>query len=127
MCLQAPAAQEFPNLYVIPAGTSCANPVELLDSPQWRALCARLRSLFRYVIADSPPMEVVADYELIEAVCDGVILVVRPDHTNRQLLKQSLESVAKAKFLGVLVNCVPEWFLGKRTSSNYYYYSRGNG
>ena len=117
-------AQEYPNLFVLPAGTPGANPVELLDSPQWRALCARLRRLFRYVVADSPPLALVADYDLIQTVCDGVILVVRPDHTSRPLLKQALESLAKPKFLGVLLNCVPDWFLGRRASTEYYYYSR---
>src|SRR5262249_2151403 len=46
--------QEFPNLYVMSAGAPSDNPVELLDSAQWRGLCDSLRGLFRYVIVDSP-------------------------------------------------------------------------
>ena len=114
---------EFPSLFVLPAGVPPSNPVELLDSPNWPAVCARLRSLFRYVIVDSPPLGAVADYDLIQAVCDGVILVVRPDHTNRELCDKALKIVAKAKFLGVLLNCVPDWPLGKHAGSDYYYYS----
>ena len=68
--------REFPNLFILSAGTPPPNPVELLDSAQWRTLCTRLRAMFRYVIIDSPPVGAVADYELIQAVCDGVILVV---------------------------------------------------
>jgi len=63
----------------------------------------------RYVIVDSPPVAAVADYALIQDVCDGVILVVRPDWTDRDLCRQSLDLVPKAKFLGVLLNCVPDW------------------
>ena len=114
---------EFPNLFVMCAGAPAGNPVELLDSPQWPALCARLRALFRYVVVDSPPAGAVADYDLIQAVCDGVILVVRPDHTNRRLCQKSLESIPKAKFLGVLLNCVPDWSPSKSTGADYYYYS----
>lgn len=115
--------QEFPNLFVISAGVPPPNPVELLDSTNWKAFCAKIRSLFRYVVADSPPMGVVADYELIQAVCDGVILVVRPDHTNRQLCQKSLATVSKAKLLGVLLNCVSDWSLARHAGSDYYYQS----
>ena len=115
--------QEFPNLFALSAGTPTANPVELLDSAGWRDLCARLRGMFRYVVLDSPPVGAVADYDLIEAVCDGVILVIRPDHTNRALFEKSLEAVPKAKFLGVLLNCVPDWSPAKRAGADYYYYS----
>ncbi|MBZ5723924.1 MAG: CpsD/CapB family tyrosine-protein kinase [Acidobacteriia bacterium] len=120
-------ARELPNLYLMCAGTPPANPVELLDSSPWPALCAQMRSLFHYVVVDSPPVAAVADYDLIQAPCDGVVLVVRPDHTPRQLLRRSLEIVAKEKLLGVVLNCVPEWFLATSTSPNYYYYSKGNG
>jgi capsular exopolysaccharide synthesis family protein len=115
--------REFPNLYVMSSGTTPANPVELLDSAGWRTLCAELRNAFRYVIIDSPPVGTVADYELIQAVCDGVILVMRPDFTNRQLCKIAFDFVPKDKFLGVVLNCVPDWSPGKYSGSNYYYYS----
>ncbi len=117
--------REFPNLFVIPAGRPPENPVELLDSPTWQALSGRLRELFRYVILDSPPVGVVADYDLIQAVCDGVILVVRPDHTNRQLCQRSLEAVPQSKLLGVVLNCVPDWSLARRGGGDYYYYYSG--
>jgi len=115
--------QEFPNLFVMSAGTPVGNPVELLDSAPWKELSARLRGLFRYVVLDSPPVGAVADYDLIQAVCDGVILVIRPDHTDRVLCQKSLETVPKAKFLGVLLNCVPDWSPGQRAGADYYYYS----
>ena len=113
--------QEFPNLHVMSCGTPPANPVELLDSTRWRDLCAKLRGMFRYVIIDSPPVGAVADYELIQAACDGVILVLRPDFTNRHLCQSALEFVPKAKFLGVLLNCVPDWSPARYVGSDYYY------
>ena len=115
--------EEFPNLYAIPAGGPHANPVELLDRTQWQALCDRLRAQFRYVLLDSPPVGAVADYDLIQAACDGVILVLRPDHTRRELYRKALDAVPKSKLLGVVLNCVPDWPLGKIGGSDYYYYS----
>ncbi len=117
--------KEFPNLYAMSSGTTPMNPVELLDSRQWDALVARVRGMFRYVIIDSPPVAAVADYDLIQAVCDGIILVVRPDHTNRNLCWKAIEFVPKAKFLGVLLNCVPDSALGVRAGADYYYYGGG--
>jgi len=101
-------ARDFPNLFVLPAGAAVGNPGELLDSEAWQELCAKLRGLFRYVIVDSPPVGAVADYDLIQAVCDGVIVVVRPDHTDRRLCRKALENTPKGKFLGVLLNWVPD-------------------
>jgi len=115
--------QEFPNLFVMSAGKPPENPAELLDSTVWQALSGRVRELFRYVILDSPPVGAVADYDLIQAACDGVILVVRPDHTNRQLCQKSLDTVPNTKLLGVLLNCVPEWSLARGAGGDYYYYS----
>jgi hypothetical protein len=31
--------------------------------------------------------------------------------------------VPKAKLLGVVLNCVPDWSLAKNAGSDYYYYS----
>lgn len=115
--------QEFPNLFVLTAGTPPENPVELLDSPQWESMFQKLRGLFRYVVLDSPPVGAVADYDLIQAVSDGVALVMRPDHTRRELCKKALESVPKGKLLGVVLNCVPDWSLARHGGSDYYYYS----
>jgi capsular exopolysaccharide synthesis family protein len=111
--------EQFPNLYVLPAGSSNANPAELLDSDQWRGLCATVREHFSFVIIDSPPIAAVADYELIQESCDGVIMVVRPDHTDRTLFNKALELISDVKRLGVVLNYASEWFLWK-THESYY-------
>ena len=116
--------EQFPNLYVLPAGASSANPAELLDSEQWRSLCATVRERFNFVIVDAPPVAAVADYELIQATCDGVIVVVRPDHTDRTLCSQAFELIPEEKTVGVVLNCAYEWFLWK-THGSYYYYGSG--
>jgi capsular exopolysaccharide synthesis family protein len=113
---------QFPNLYVLPPGDSSPNPSELLSTERWEALTELFRQEFRFTIFDAPPVGAVADYELIQLACDGVILVARPDHTNRQLWRRALEAVPKSKQLGVILNCVEDWFLWK--THGYYYYSQ---
>jgi receptor protein-tyrosine kinase len=117
--------EQFPNLYIIPAGSPRSNPSELLDSANWTIICDRLRKMFRYVIADSPPVASVADYELLQAACDGVVLVARPDKTSRMGLFKALEVVPEAKLIGVVMNCVPDWFLGRNYYYAPYYYGTG--
>jgi capsular exopolysaccharide synthesis family protein len=106
---------QFPNLYVLPAGTARSNPAELLDSARWHQLCALVKNTFRFVLIDTPPIAAVTDYDLVQAVADGVIFVVRPDHSDRNLCLAALQKVsATGKLTGVLVNCAENWFLYKR-------------
>ena len=72
----------------------------------------------------APPVAAVADYELIQATCDGVIVVVRTDHTDRTLCSQAFELIPEEKTVGVVLNCAYEWFLWK-THGSYYYYGSG--
>ncbi len=116
--------EQLPNFFVLPAGESTVNPTELLDSSAWHALLSRLRSDFRRTIVDSPPVEAVADFDLISPHCDGVVLVVRPDHTSRAVLTSALAKL-KGKLTGVLMNDVEDWFLWKRETPSYRYYQNG--
>jgi len=113
--------EQFPNLCVVPAGKAIANPTELLDSPRWASVCAEFRRQSQFVIFDAPPLETVADYDLIAANCDGIVFVVRPERTNRKLCLQGLASVPEGKLIGVLMNCVNDWFLWR--AKGYYPYS----
>jgi capsular exopolysaccharide synthesis family protein len=113
--------EQFPNLYVFTAGDSTTNPAELLDSAAWTEVCLQLRDLFGYVVIDSPPVGRVADYDLLQAACDAVVLVIRPDHTNRKLCYSALKMVSQKKLMGVLLNCADHWFLAKQDHVNPYY------
>ncbi len=115
--------QELPNLSVLAAGTSLANPAEVLDSAQWRHLIDRLRRLSDYVILDTPPIGLIADTDLIHQVTDGVILVVRPDYTTRSRCLSVLKNnVSSRGLLGVVMNGVAKRDMGR--SGEYYGYSK---
>jgi capsular exopolysaccharide synthesis family protein len=115
--------EQVPNLYVLTAGKTSPEDADLLTSGRWRELCEIFRTRFRYTVLDSPPLGTVADVDLLQLAADGVILVVRFGHTDRQLLKRAFSTALKAKPLGVILNCAEDWFLW-RTHSYYYY---GNG
>lgn len=114
---------EIPSLYFLPAGRSLRNPAELLDSRRWPALIESLKKEFDFVIADCPPMGVVADYDLIHPVVDGIVLVARPNHSNRKVLYKGIDQTPKEKFIGIVLNCVEDWFLWRTPDTSYYRYS----
>jgi protein-tyrosine kinase len=101
---------QLPSMYVLRGG-QCSHPTDLIDSPRWHALIDEARHQFRYVIVDGTPIGLVADFDLVQASCDGVVLVIRPEHTNRQLCAHAMQAVMQDKLLGVVLNAVPEWRL----------------
>ena len=113
--------EQLPNLFVLGAGEFRADATELLDSPFGRAIFQTLRKKFHFVVFDCPPMGSIADYDVIQAVADGVVAVLRPDHTNRAAALEMLASLPKEKLLGVVMNHVKPWFLWRDGRTSYYY------
>ncbi len=97
--------ESYPNLYVLPGGSDLPNAIDLLDSPRWQLAAKIFGGLFDYTVIDAPPVGLVADYELIQASVDAVVLVVRTDHTNRARLLSVLQVIPKRKLAGLVVNC----------------------
>jgi general secretion pathway protein A len=116
-------ASQFRRLYLLSAGQSTVNPAELLDSEAWLGFMEKVRKCFGYVVLDAPPVEAVPFYARLLAACDGMLLVARPDHTGREELNDALGNVPKSKFLGLVLNCNPRWFLYRRDHGRYGYYS----
>jgi capsular exopolysaccharide synthesis family protein len=113
--------KQLPNLFVLAAGTALANPVEVLDSANWRRLIDQLRKHFDYVVLDTPPLGLVADSDLILQVTDGVVLVVRPDFTTRSRCLSTLASISATALIGVILNGVSKPYMGK--GGAYYSYA----
>jgi capsular exopolysaccharide synthesis family protein len=101
--------QQFNDLFIITAGLKRANAAELLQSPNWPAVCHSLRRQFEYIIVDTPPIGAVADYELVQKEMDGIIFVVRPDQTKKAGCMGALSLVPREKLLGAVVNCAKTW------------------
>lgn len=112
--------EPFPNLFLLPAGRDRRNPAELLSSPRWKTLCDEFRSQMTYTVLDGPPVDAVAEYSLLEELSDGLLLVVRTDHTVRSLLYGALDSIPKEKLLGTVINSHKESFFWKQRGDYYY-------
>lgn len=116
--------EPFPNLYFLPAGKAGNNRTEWLTSQRWKALCDEFRSRAAYTILDGPPVDAVAEYRLLEEQSDGLLLVIRPDHTDRSLLYRTLESIPKKKLIGGVINSFRESLFVKPSSYHSYYSSQ---
>lgn len=113
----------IPNLDIIFSGKMVPNAAALLSSSMLGKLYKELRKEYVYVIADTPPADIVGDASLISAKCDGTIVVVESGDTDRRELestKKKLEKV-EANILGVVVNKID---VGKNSYYSHHYYKK---
>jgi succinoglycan biosynthesis transport protein ExoP len=101
-------ATETPNLFLLPSGPKPPNPIALLSSERLTDLLAHLKSEFRFVLIDSPPILTVADARVIGTKVDGVVLVAKAKQTPRELINRARTQIvsAGARMLGCALNGV---------------------
>lgn len=74
----------IPGLFAMVGGTSSPELIhQVFNSPKVPLLLAAIRRQFDMVIIDTPPLLQFSEARLIGRLADGVILVLRSDHTNR--------------------------------------------
>ena len=109
--------------HVIAAGQNPPNPVELLSSERMRKALSSMRRVYDYVILDLPPVGEVSDALAIAKETDGMLLVVRQNYCDRNMLADTARQFEfiNAKTLGVVFNCTSE-----NSGKGYYkrYYKR---
>jgi capsular exopolysaccharide synthesis family protein len=96
--------------HVIAAGQNPPNPVELLSSERMKKALAELRKVYDYVILDLPPVGEVSDALAITKETDGMLLVVRQNYCDRNVLADATHQFEfiNAKTLGIVFNCTSE-------------------
>lgn len=112
---------EIENLDFLPAGAVPPNPAELLGSSKMEELLNKACESYDLVILDTPPVLAVTDAQVLANKCDGIVLVVRSAHTEKEeaIKAKGLLENSKGKLLGVVLNA-------KKQDSNYYYYYGDN-
>ncbi|MGA8028150.1 MAG: CpsD/CapB family tyrosine-protein kinase [Bryobacteraceae bacterium] len=111
-------------LYVMTAGQSVINPLELLNLNECKELINSVRNHFDWVILDSPPLLFAADGNLLATMCDGTILVVRIGTTTFDSVTRALQSLCENNVLGIVVNGARRGELySKYTYYHDYYYA----
>lgn len=117
-------------LYILPCGPEVPNPSELLNSDTFAELLKKASERYDRVVIDSPPVGPVADSQILAAVCDITLLILRAEKSTRRHSQQACDSLLSvgAHILGAVVNDVPRkhgrygYYSGYRYYGGYGYY-----
>ncbi len=119
----------IPNLVAIPTGPLPPNPADLLSSHKLADALRELRSQYKFIVIDSPPIMAATDAVILSVLADGVVLVVRSGETPKEAFTRARDLLTSVKchLLGVVLNAVdssaPDYYYSYR----YYPYSYGYG
>jgi succinoglycan biosynthesis transport protein ExoP len=96
----------LPNLLLLPAGETTAEPAELLSSPAFDRLLEELDGMADVVVIDSAACLSVSDPLIVATRGAGVVLVTEPGRTRRAELLRAVELLdrAGALLLGSVMN-----------------------
>ncbi len=115
---------------IMTAGKIPPNPQEILGSSRMTEFMNFLRSMYDYIILDLPPVTVVADALVASKVVDGMLMVIRHDHSEKGALAEALRSMdfAGIRTLGFVFNAANNDDSGySRRYKRYRYYRGGAG
>ena len=95
-----------PWLDMVFTGAVAPNPSELVSGELFQKFMAFVRSMYDYIIVDTPPLNLVIDGLLIAKQCDGAVLVVESGLTERAQIEKAKRQMVYAdiKILGAVLN-----------------------
>lgn len=93
-------------LDILPVGTMPPNPAELLADPAFAELMESLRAKYDYIFVDCPPIDIVADTQVVEKIADRTFFVVRAGLLEREMLPvlQKAYEEQRLKSMSVILN-----------------------
>jgi len=112
------------NLDVITSGIIPPNPSELLASKRMDEAIESLKELYDYVLFDSPPVIAVTDSMVMASKVDLLILAIRVDQADKNVVKRTKELLENIKvdIAGVVINGIQPHRYYNNYEYNYYYY-----
>jgi Mrp family chromosome partitioning ATPase len=101
----------------------------LLSSYKLTDAIAELRTKFKFILIDSPPIMAATDAVILSVKADGVLLVVRSGDTPKEAFMRTRDLLLSVKchLLGVVLNAVDSTAPDYYYSYRYYPYSQGYG
>jgi len=116
-------ATKVDGLQLLPCGPNVPNPSELLNSETFARTLEQLSNKYDRVIIDAPPVIPVTDAQILAAISDVTLMVLRAEKSTRKVSQRARDGLLSvgARIIGVVVNDVP------RKSGRYGYYYGGYG
>lgn len=117
--------KKYESLHIFPIGTIPPNPTELLEDGRLGKLIEELRSEYDYIFIDCPPIDIVADTQIIEKLADRTIFVIRAGLLDRSMLTdlETIYTEKRFKNLSMILNGTER--AGGRYSYRYGYHYGG--
>ena len=96
----------MPSLFVMPAGITPPNPLELIERRAFGMLMREMTSKFDHVIVDTPAAIYGVDAQVIAARCGAVLVVARKNESRVGELQQLVAALSPstARMAGVIMN-----------------------
>jgi capsular exopolysaccharide synthesis family protein len=97
-----------PTLWALPAGPQPPNPAQLLSSSAMESMLRELRTRFKFVVIDSPPVLPVTDAIILSTLVDGVVFIIESGGTERGAVRRARKILHNAgtNVLGIVLNKV---------------------
>lgn len=113
---------------IITGGDVPPNPAELLSSERMKQLMQSLGSAYEYIILDLPPICAVVDALAVSGNVDGMIVVLREQHTPKNAIAYCLDQLkfSGVKILGFVLNGSIEGTKKYSYKKYVYGYNKGN-
>jgi protein-tyrosine kinase len=105
-------------LGVLTGGRPTSDPIAALTSERMRQLVQEARNTFDWVILDTPPVALLTDANLVSAMTDGALIVVKAGETPWDLVERAVQAVGRDRTLGIVLNRAT----GQLPSTGYYDY-----
>jgi capsular exopolysaccharide synthesis family protein len=113
-----PVIQVSANLTLLTAGRPDSDPMSGLTSDRMRRIVEEAAARFDWVIIDTPPVGFLSDANLLVAMVDAALFVVRAGKSPYKLIQRALDAIGRDRVLGVVLNAVEE----NVDDAGYYYY-----
>jgi capsular exopolysaccharide synthesis family protein len=107
-------------LDILTTGPIVPNPSEILNSETFAGILSKLAGEYDRILIDSPPSLPVTDAQILAALSDITLLVIKADYSTRRTSLQARDNLLSvgAKLLGTIINGV------SKKNGQYGYYSK---
>lgn len=108
-------------LEILFSGKVPNNPAELLGGEKFIEVIEVAKTLYDYVIVDTPPVLAVADASIVSRVTEEVLLVMHAGKTSKRNFEAARESLlgVGVSLTGVMLNKIPKHKAGERYGYTY--------
>jgi capsular exopolysaccharide synthesis family protein len=117
-------------LEVLPCGPDVPYPSEVLNSKTFASTLEQLSNKYDRIVIDSPPVVSVTDSQILAAICNVTLLVLRAEKSTRKASQQARDALLSvgARMLGAVVNDVhgKNGRYGYYSGPGYYYHCRSS-